>query len=137
MFNFRLTGQKAVARAFKKLPAKMAKKGIRKGLRAGAKIMANQIKVEAPKETGLLKKQVKVRARKRSTKFIGVNASAVDPKTQNEFYGNFIEYGSNNIDKNPFVENSFQKSKKQAETIAAKTIKSETDKLLKSEGFKK
>ena len=132
MFTFEISGQQAISRAFKKLPKKHAKKAVRKGARASAKIFAKAIKQQAPRATGNLRKNVKVRAGKRSTKRIVVNATATEKEN---FYGSFVQFGSGQA-ANPFVTRAYDQSKNQAEKVASKVISTETKKLLKEAKLK-
>jgi HK97 gp10 family phage protein len=79
---------------------KKARPLMRKALRNGGKILAKSAKGKAPKETGNLKKSIKVRAGKRSRKWISVIVSmgselgaALEGKA-NAAYAMQVEYGA-------------------------------------------
>lgn len=141
--KFEVSGQRAISRAMKRLGPKLAKKPIRKGARAGAKVLAAEVRRRAPKRTGNLRKQVKVRAGKRSRNRIEVLASTGDPRSANlnsgdGFYGGMVNYGRGpggwhrgRIDGSHFIEESFDDKKEKAEQVAAETIADETNKELK------
>lgn len=77
------------------LPAKISRKILREESRKSAKdILLPEAKRVVPKQTGALKKSIKVRALKRSQLRTGVRIgySAKD-FTGDTFYGSFLEYG--------------------------------------------
>ena len=89
-----LTGVKEIDRRLLALPATLERKVIRKALRNAAKPIQAAVKQIAPKQSGQLKKAVKVRAYKKSRKGFGfaVRLGAGDFKGDT-FYGAFQEYG--------------------------------------------
>jgi HK97 gp10 family phage protein len=90
-------GQKALFKAMEQLENKIRNKILRTELRKGAKEMAAELKEAAPvgddPESGTLKRQVKVRSGKRSTKGISMVATiqSTDPT---KFYAPFVELGT-------------------------------------------
>ena len=92
--NIKLQGARRLDRKLRMLPTRLAKKGIRQGLRAGAKIVHAQAVANAPVDTELLKKSLKVRAIKRRRGSIGVAVQTKDGNFKGEtFYGAFQELG--------------------------------------------
>ena len=59
-----IQGDRALTRRLRKLVPRVQKKVIRQAMRAGIKIVAAEIKATAPVESGLTKRNVKVRALK-------------------------------------------------------------------------
>jgi HK97 gp10 family phage protein len=72
--RIKLVGDKELLRKLDRLQKKDARKAIRRGLRAGAKILAVETKRLVPKVTGAIKRAVRVRAGKRSRRYIAVLA---------------------------------------------------------------
>lgn len=111
-----ITGNKKLDAFFSAFPAKLQKKISRSALRAGAKVIAESAKKNAPISTGALRKAIRVRAAKRSRKnkgLITVRATiGKDYFKGDTFYGAFLEFGhragkrplKNRADKRPFVE---------------------------------
>ena len=139
--TFKVTGEKAIKRSFRKLGPKVGKKPIRKGARAGAKVMAAAVKSRAPVgRTRRLKKQVKVRAQKVKRGDILI-AATTGGKSLNEgdgFYGQFSEYGrraggwhKKRLAAKPFIVPAFEASKDKANRVAVETIVIETNKELR------
>lgn len=64
MIGFKVSGPKAIAKAFEQLPGKLAKKVIRQSLRKGANTVLAEMKSLAPKDTGAGRKSVRVRTSK-------------------------------------------------------------------------
>ncbi len=96
-FSFDLRGDRQLIAALKDMRTADQKASVRGALRkAGKKIQAS-IKANAPRETGQLRKAVKVRAMKRSRVRFGIRV-ATSPHGRNlfegeAFYGGFIEFG--------------------------------------------
>jgi HK97 gp10 family phage protein len=93
-----ITGDKELDRLFQMLPDGMQKRVLRPALRAAAKVIQAQAVANAPKDTGALKKSIKVRAGKRSRKgIVRVNVTTSKDSTTlykgKQYYGAFIEFG--------------------------------------------
>ena len=94
------------------------------------------MKKRVPIDTGHLKKQVKVRAGKRTRTGIFVNVVVGDGKAQNlnsgeAFYGAFNEYGTDHQRQNPFIRPAFAAAKNTANQVAVETLKKEIDKEIR------
>lgn len=90
-----IKGSRAIERAFRELPRKIATKLVRRSLREGAKIVQAQAKADAPVDTGLLEKSIKVvsgRSRKKGVFLMGVLIGSGNFKGET-FYGAFQEFG--------------------------------------------
>jgi HK97 gp10 family phage protein len=89
-----LEGGAKLERKLKALDAKVSKKIVTKALRAGAKIILTAAKAAAPKQSGTLKKSLKVRAgkRKKGTVRFVVQTATGDFKGET-YYAAFLEYG--------------------------------------------
>lgn len=136
MFKLSSKSKKSINRAIKQIGDKDAKKAVRKATRASAKVFAKELKKNAPVDTGELKKSIKVRAAKRSRKYIGVNATV--GLDTDAFYGNFIEFGAKgprgwhkgDLQAKPWIVPSYDNKRKEAERAFLDTMKTETKKFL-------
>jgi HK97 gp10 family phage protein len=92
--NITIKGSKAIERAFRELPSKLARKAIRQGLRAGAKIVRDGAVADAPEDTGLTRKAIKVRSgRSRKNRFSMAVIIGKGNYKGATFYGAFQEFG--------------------------------------------
>jgi HK97 gp10 family phage protein len=87
-----LKGEQDLIRKLRSLTSKDAKAAIRKGTRVGAKIVQASAKVHAPKLTGDLAADIKVRSLVRSQKYVGTTVRNAMFKGD-RFYGGFQELG--------------------------------------------
>jgi HK97 gp10 family phage protein len=93
-FIMDVRGGKALAAKLRKLPNKISNKIQRKGLRAGAKLIQRAAKKLAPKDTGLLRSSLRVRAGKPRKGKVAVRVMTGEGDYKGEtFYGSFLEYG--------------------------------------------
>ena len=76
------------------LPKKLRNGAIRKGTRAGAKILQAKLKEATPVRTGRAAKAIKVRALKRSRRFVGTTVRFDKPKDARILYIAVVNYGS-------------------------------------------
>jgi len=105
-----VTGIKQIDRKLKQLEPKIQKKVLRQSMRAGLKEVQAEMKAQVPVDTGLMKKNVKVRALKRSRKRIGmeVRVGAAPglithwASGESFFYPAGVEYGDSTHPPNPF-----------------------------------
>ncbi len=132
---FVLTGIKEIDRKLRDLEPKVTKKHLRKALRAGQKIVAAAVREEAPRDSGFLAKQVKIRATKRSRKRIGVDVvipgkpfyeagpaksrAGGKGKRSTPFYPAPVHFGTNKRPANDFAKRGLVRTEGRA---AAKTL---------------
>ena len=98
-------------------------KAIKKGQRAGAKILAAEIRRQAPERTGLIKVSIKVRAGKRRK-----NVTSMQVTIANEnrlFYIGFIEFGTRKMPANAFIRRSVEAKRQEAWEATAEAIEVE------------
>lgn len=96
MSGITISGDKELIRALKALPRLVARRCLRQSMRPAMKIVQAEAKKNAPEDTGLVKKAIKVRAMKRSSKFIGIDVQLGEGDFKGKtFYGSFLEYGTN------------------------------------------
>jgi len=62
--GFEIKGGEALDELLKQLPRKVARQGAAKALRAAARVIRAEVQARAPKNTGLLRRSIKVRTRK-------------------------------------------------------------------------
>jgi HK97 gp10 family phage protein len=93
--RFEVRGAKELKRKLDELADKEVKKIVRQAMRAGAKVILPKAKAYAPVgATGNLRRAIKVRAAKRSRKYIGVNVTLGEGFFIGDaFYGAFQEFG--------------------------------------------
>lgn len=96
MPNIILTGDKALDRNLHQLEAKLQRKVFNRAGREAVKPIAAKARQNAPKDTGRLRKSIKVRATKRSRRGVGIKVTTGDRSGDfggKGYYGAFLEYG--------------------------------------------
>lgn len=92
--NFIVTGLEELDKSLSELEPKFQKKIVRQAQRQGAKILLKKAKDKAPKETGALKKAIKIKSAPRSRKFVGIDIGVGSQFfVGKQFYGSFLEFG--------------------------------------------
>ena len=86
-------GFEELRRKLDRLSNRDYKTAVRKGTRAGAKLLAPIIRQAMPKRTGAAAKQVKVRAMKRSRKWVGHRVEIFRPPGATILYIAVVNYG--------------------------------------------
>ena len=108
------------------MPKKVANKVIRTGLRTAAKMRQADAKSNAPKDTGVLQKSIKVRSSKRKKDHIRINTASVsDARNLAQ------EYGTKHVDPQPFLVPAGDKNETQAIHIIADSIEASIIEFLK------
>ncbi len=110
-----VTGIKAIDRKLKRLEPKVQRKVFRQSMRAGMKVMQAEVQSQVPVDTGLTKKNVKVRALKRKRNRIAMEVRvAAAPglithwaSGEPFFYPAGIEFGDSDHQPNPFGRRSY------------------------------
>lgn len=134
--TFRLTGNRRLDRLFQTLPVKVQKKVLRKPLREAAKVIQKQAKRNAPKDTGLLRRSLRVRAGRRSRRFkntVRIVVITGEGFFKGEtFYGAFQEFGwklgkrgTPNRRQMPalhYIERAYKAKESEARSVAMKGI---------------
>jgi HK97 gp10 family phage protein len=96
-----------ISKVFKELDGldkALRNKIIRQSQRAGAKILASEIKSEAPVDSGRTKRSVKVKSGKRRKNTISTNVE-ISGGHDEPFIG-FVEFGTKDQAPNPFIRRS-------------------------------
>lgn len=90
-----LTGDKQLDRRLKNLDAKLGKKVVRQATRKALRPVMLTTKRNAPKDSGVLRKSVKIRALKRSRSRFGSRVSGIGGNNfaGTAYYGGFQEWG--------------------------------------------
>ena len=119
-----LTGFKELAAALRELPERVAKNALRSAVNAGASEIRKQAKANAPKDTGLLEKNIyqkQIREQSDATKqvfFVGVRGAKKKKKGEKKvevpFYWRFIEFGTSKMPAKPFLRPAFDAKKEVA-----------------------
>jgi HK97 gp10 family phage protein len=129
----KVTGLNELKGTLAALPDKMEKKVLRKGLRAGAKDVLKSARAEAPKLSGALSKNIKIRGGRgcKGKIALSVGVGARDFKGPT-FYGGFIIYGHrvgkralgdkrHFVEPNNFLQRAFDATKETAVETTVKT----------------
>lgn len=100
-----LEGDEALKKLFRDTLPREARKAVKQGARKGAKVVAESAKIKAPRESGELRRSIKVRALKRTrTGKLGAVVLTGDGFFKgDQFYAGFIEYGTVNMPAQPFL----------------------------------
>lgn len=109
MISLSVRGEKKIMRQLKKLPVKIRRKVLRKASREAMKPVLKAARNNAPKQSGALKKAIKLRALKRNRRgLVGVKVAVGKDWFQgDQFYGAFQEFGYKGIEGKHFVENAY------------------------------
>lgn len=123
--GFVITGHKKIDKLFKQLTDKVQKKVVKKAMRKGMKPVLDEVKQNVPVDTGATKKDIKIRAGKRSRDRIEVQVSS---KNDN-YIPKFLEYGTSKMQARPFYRPAFESKGEQAK----KTTMDELLKIIEDE----
>lgn len=119
----RLTGFEAASRAFDKAVGKPKRRAMRRAFAAGARIVKKQVKAEAPRASGALKRSIGVkvgqtRGSREAFAVIGVRTNYTESggggdrglRIPNKYYA-AIETGTSGRAANPFLRRGLARSK--------------------------
>lgn len=127
-----ITGVSAIDRRMKLLPLKVQKKVLRPAMRDGLKLVAAEVRMQAPVETGRTKGAVQVRAlrqRRRDSVSLEVRISGKIPglikqgQSEPVFYPAVVEYGRKDMPPNPFMRRSYEAKGEAARQLAIQRIR--------------
>ena len=94
------TGIAELDKVFLDMPEQLQKKALRPAARAVAKMVLEQAKAEVPEDTGLLRSEMRIRAKKRSRRYphtVGMTVGFADDLFKGDtFYAGFMEFGTTN-----------------------------------------
>ncbi len=122
-----VTGDKELLTKLSKLRKTQAAKAIRKGSRAGSKVVQAKEKEDAPEITGALKREIKVRALKRSRRWTGTQVTM--RVAGGVPYGSFVDQGTKRMKARHFVKRAVEEAKDAAGREFVDGIASEIAKL--------
>lgn len=88
-----LRGMGRLMKQLDKLGKTSAKRVMRRALREGAKVSERAIKAAAPVDTGALRRSYRVRAAKRSRRFIAARVISLPVAGMERFYATMVEFG--------------------------------------------
>lgn len=117
-----LTGFKELQRAFKELEAVEARKAVRTALRDGAKVFAAEVKKDAPRGSGTLAKDVKVRAAPRKKGFIGVQVVIGAAGRGGRNYVGAVDLGTKAQRAQGFIERAFDDGTSRALDVTRRSV---------------
>lgn len=118
MANMKLEGMENLLNEIDKL----GQKGSRienTALKEAGNIVKESIVKEVPVRTGKLKENITVSNVKSKD---GVKKVEVGPG-KDEYYAAFLEFGTTNMDANPFISRGYENSKEEAEKVIVEEIK--------------
>lgn len=124
----KVIGSRKLKRVMEGLPKKIQSKILRTGLRKAIKLVADRVRTLVPRDTGQLRKSIKVRAGKRKRNRISITAQTGEGFFKGKtYYGGFQEYGTEKMQAEPFLRPAFD----QRERPAAEILETEIKKLAK------
>jgi HK97 gp10 family phage protein len=98
LVNLVLTGDKELDAMFAAMNNTMQKKALRPATRTVAKMVLEQARAEVPEDTGLLRSELRIKAKARSKRYphtVGVTVGFRDDLFQGDtFYAGFMEFGT-------------------------------------------
>lgn len=127
-----ITGIPAIDKRLRMLPIKVQKKVLRQSMRAGLKVMATEVRNQAPVLSGKTRAGVKVRAlrkKRRSSialevRIFGLQSDTIKTSAagQPAFWPALEEFGDRNHPPNPFMRRSFEAKGQTSLTITTDAI---------------
>ena len=109
-----IRGLKKVTKALEILPARVQKNILVAGVRAVASDFARSAKAVVIKDSGDLKKSIKVKKRRSRSKNYTRFTIGIDKAKYSVFYGHMVEFGTSNMPAQPFMRPAFERGKHQA-----------------------
>lgn len=114
--TIQLTGADDIARRLKALDVKVRERALRRSLRAAAKVIADEVRANAPADTGRLRRNIAIttqvrRAKQLMSAQVRVRTRGKAGDAKNAYYWRFIEYGTRHIKPDPFVTRAFESEK--------------------------
>lgn len=117
-FDITLIGDKKLARKMGDLAVVDQRKVMRKAQREAFRVVLNATKTGVPRDTGRLRKGIKLRALKRSRVRSGVYVRTptreelgIDPGDDTAYYPAYVEFGHDNVPPVPFMRRAFDANK--------------------------
>ncbi len=101
---------KKLLKALDKLPKNIQKNVMVGATRAGAKVVSDEAKRLAPRDTGTLEKSIGITKRKSKRGQITFSVSPRKGGKNDGFYGRFIELGTSKMIARPFLRPALEKS---------------------------
>ena len=127
--SVQIKGLDALAKALKELPDRVAKNGLRAAVYAGAKVIRDEAKLQAPVATGTMKRAVILKQipelsnKNKQTFFVTVRQGKKYRKqgkkgnlSQDAWYWRFVEFGTVKMSARPFLRPAFDMKKNDALT---------------------
>ena len=114
MIDIEVMGMEDVLKKLKILPERIQKNVVAGAIRAGASLVAKEMKANAPKDSGGLRKSIGVVKRKTNNKNIILFTVAPRVKKNHGFLAHFFEYGTSKMAAQPFMRPAFEAKGKEA-----------------------
>ncbi len=130
--SVQIQGLDALAKALKELPDRVAKNGLRAAVYAGAKVIRDEAKLQAPVATGglgpnqpppgtlkravILKQIPELSTKNKQTFFVTVRQGKKGNLSQDAWYWRFVEFGTVKMSARPFLRPAFDMKKNDALT---------------------
>ncbi len=124
-----LSGDKKYMRKLERLCKKDARRALAQGTRAGAKVLLPIVKSSAPRRSGALRRIGKVRATKRSRRFVG--ATVTVQASSEKWYAPFVEWGTKHIKRTLYVERAAKRAWRSAVIRAVSIAKNHIEQAAK------
>lgn len=138
--EIRIEGLRELRANLLKLTDRTAKNVLNRAVNAGARIIRDEAKQNAPVDSGKLKRNIitaKRRAPKGSANFVVTvreKGKADDPK--NAFYARFLEFGTAKFPAAPFMAPAFENKKREAIQAIGKALGEGIEAEAKKEGVR-
>ena len=119
--EFTISGFEDIDRRLRELEPKVAKKCLRKAMRPAMKEVQKAAKDNAPVASGKLKRNIKVRAGKRSRSNVYLNVQVGDDAFDN-FYPKFVEYGTKNQPAQAYMRRAYDQVGERAKELCLEKL---------------
>ena len=125
-----ITGDKEIDKSLSQFEAKIQRKTLRKASKTAANLILRDAKTLVPHETGLLEASLKVRPVRKSRTRIGHSVTTREGLFQgNEFYGGFVELGTENMEADPYLRPALYTNQEAAKLIYKNELRAELRRL--------
>lgn len=124
MIKWEVLGTKQIMLKLGLMEKKVRGKIIRGALRQAANIVKKKARDNAPKESGLIRKQIKIKTMKRKVNRIGITVQ-LNATAEGEWYSQVVEWGRKKIrpfEGRRFLKRAFDETKEQCEAVIKKEL---------------
>lgn len=130
--SFNIKGLKELENDLKLLSRSENNKIKRKAVLAGAKVIRDAVKKEAPVRSGKLRQNIRAESAKGHPDIAGISirVKGKSKNPSNAYYWRFLEYGTSKMKANPFIRRGADESEKQAIQVMINELSQGIDKVL-------